>query len=89
MNEISKIRVKTGPHKILNRFTGWYLSDIDCKYCPEVLHRKGGRCKISKAYLKSTYCPHLTCLFETEKQDAIKNNRIKRPAIPTDVFTNA
>ena len=55
--------------QIINRFTGYYLNDVDCTLC---LH-----------YVKNSkgikLCLYSVCLYEAEKEDAIKNGRIKRP----------
>ena len=51
--------------KILNRFNGYFLSDVDCKYCINFRGPKRG-CRLSK------------CDFEEEQLDAIKHDRIKR-----------
>jgi hypothetical protein len=51
--------------KIENRWKGYFLDDIDCKYCVNFRGTKRG-CALSK------------CNFEDEKLDAIKHGRIKR-----------
>ena len=51
--------------KFQSRGKGYFLSDIECKYCINFRGTKRG-CALSK------------CDFEDEKRDAIKHRRIKR-----------
>ena len=51
--------------KTLNHFKGYFLSDMDCKYCVNYRGLKRG-CRLSE------------CDFDEEKLDAIKHGRIKR-----------
>ena len=51
--------------KFQNRWKGYFLSDIDCKYCINFRGTKRG-CALSE------------CDFTDEKLDAIKHRRIKR-----------
>jgi hypothetical protein len=63
-----KSKSKKQKHKttrIHNKWTGYFLEDIECKFCPNYLGKKKG-CKYSK------------CQFDEEKQDAVANGRIKR-----------
>jgi len=48
-----------------DRFQGYYLDNISCKFCVNYRGKKRG-------------CVLSACAFEEEKLDAIKNGRIKQ-----------
>ena len=63
---VSTIRAKKGAARVLGKFRGYYLDDIDCKYCPRFRGKVQG-------------CPLAVCEFERERQEAIDHGRVKRP----------
>jgi len=62
----SAIQPKKGLGRILRKFQGYYLEDIECKFCPQYRGKARG-------------CPLIMCEFEQERQEAIESGRIERP----------
>jgi len=56
------MKAKNGTTIIQNKFKGYFLDDIDCKYCINHISKAKG-------------CRFFTCKFEEEKQQARKSGR--------------
>ena len=57
--------LKKQNERIVNKWHGYYLEDLECQWCLYYISKKRG-------------CSLTSCCCEEEKLDAIKQGRIKR-----------